>query len=455
MSIHDSELPPLNPSSQPKILPAKSTDFLKLKRPKPLAPGSLRGLTHDWSVIPGVGYRLNIPDIQVTFDVARVRLKFDEVWGLLTVRAQFAGAKIVADNVLSMGDFSFSSVSKRHERSREIAERSCEPAIDWRGLVEELSIKVLNHEERGDPEIALADVQRAEKEYTPDIIAAGMPLLRQHPVIWFGDGGAAKSLLALFAAADLAENGHRVLYCDWELTAEEHAERLRRLLGDLTTVRDTLFYRRCNRPFVDDVLPIRDIIAKRNITFLICDSLSFGAKAPIESSESALGYQQALRECGDIGSLHIAHINRSEQAEERPFGSTYWHNMARATWFLKRGEDSPYPNEVTVGCFNKKANLSGLRSPFAMRVTFSKERIEVAPGALTDKMVEKQLTLKQKIELALENGPLTEDALCEECAAGEKADSVRKTIDRWVKKNTLQRTLDVNGVKKIRLVRSV
>ncbi len=246
---------------------------------------------------------MDIPDIQVTFDVARVRIKFDEVWGLLTVRAQFAGAKVVSDNVLSMGDFSFSSVRSRHDRSREVAERSCAAEIDWRGLVEELCIKVLSHEERGDPEVAMADVELSEKEYAPDISAAGMPLLKHHPVIWFGDGGAAKSLLALYAAADLAENGWRVLYCDWELTAEEHAHRLTQLIGNLDSVRSTLFYRRCNRPFVDDILPIRDIIAKRNIQFLVCDSLSFGAKSPIEASESALGYQQALRECGAHKSL--------------------------------------------------------------------------------------------------------------------------------------------------------
>jgi len=438
------------PTKQPRILPAAATNFLK---EKPRKPGSFRGLARNWFVIPGVGYRMDVPDIQVTFDVARVRLKFDEVWGLLTVRAQFAGAKIVADNVLSMGDFSFSSVRARHERSKELETRGCEASIDWRGLVEELAIKVLSHEERGDPEIALADVPRPEKEYSPDIIAAGMPLLRHHPVIWFGDGGAAKSLLALYAAADLAENGYRVLYCDWELTAEEHAQRITMLLGNMHSIRDTLFYRRCNRPFVDDILPIRDIIAKRKIQFLICDSLSFGAKAPIESSESALGYQQALRECGDIGSLHIAHINRSEQAEERPFGSTYWHNMARATWFLKRGEDSPYPNEITVGCFNKKANLTALRAPFAMRVEFSRERIAVGPGVFTDKMIEKNLTLKQKIELALKYGPLSEEALFAECSMGHKADSVRKTIDRWIEKKTLTRTLDINGVTQIRLVK--
>ncbi len=441
------EQPPITAA---KLLPAKSVDFL---RTKPRAPGSLRGVSRNWSVIPGVGYRMDIPDIQVTFDVARVRIKFDEIFGLLTVRAQFAGAKVVVDNVLSMGDFNFSSVPKRHERSREIAERSCAPEIDWRGLVEELSIKVLSHEERGDPEIAMADVEISDKEYSPDMSAAGMPLLKHHPVIWFGDGGAAKSLLALYAAADLAESGWRVLYCDWELTAEEHAQRLKQLIGNnLESVRHTLFYRRCNRPFVDDILPIRDIIAKRNIQFLVCDSLSFGAKSPIESSESALGYQQALRECGDIGSLHIAHINRSEQGDQRPFGSTYWHNMARATWFLKRGEHSPYPNEITVGCFNKKANLSGHHAPFAQRIVFTPGHIEIGPGGLeTDTDLIDKLNLVQKIEIALKEGPKTQVALADEC--GGKSSSIDREIRKH--KNRFDKVLGSDGVQRIRLVQNV
>jgi hypothetical protein len=449
VSIFDDKGMPLHAAS-PKILPAKSTDFL---RTKPRANGSMRGLYRNWSVIPGVGYRMDIPDIQVTFDVARVRIKFDEVWGLLTVRAQFAGAKVVADNVLSMGDFSFSSVRSRQERSREIAERSCAAEIDWRGLVEELSIKVLSHEERGDPEISMADVIVSDKEYQPDISAAGMPLLKHHPVIWFGDGGAAKSLLALYAAADLAENGWRVLYCDWELTAEEHAQRLKQLIGSgIDSVRHTFFYRRCNRPFVDDILPIRDIIAKRSIQFLVCDSLSFGAKSPIESSESALGYQQALRECGDIGSLHIAHINRSEQGDQRPFGSTYWHNMARATWFLKRGEHSPYPNEITVGLYNKKANLSGHHAPFAQRIVFTPGHIEIGPGGLdTDTDLIDKLNVVQKIEIALREGPKTQAALVDECA------SKSSTIDRHIRgnKKLFERVFGSDGIQRIRLVESV
>ncbi len=395
---------------------------------------------------------MDIPDIQVTFDVARVRIKFDEVWGLLTVRAQFAGAKVVADNVLSMGDFSFSSVRSRHDRSREISERSCAIEIDWRGLVEELSIKVLSHEERGDPEVAMADVEITDKEYQPDIRAAGMPLLKHHPVIWFGDGGAAKSLLALYAAADLAENGWRVLYCDWELTAEEHAQRLRQLIGNMDSVRSMLFYRRCNRPFVDDILPIRDIIAKRNIQFLVCDSLSFGAKSPIESSESALGYQQALRECGDIGSLHIAHINRSEQGDQRPFGSTYWHNMARATWFLKRGENSPYPNEITVGCFNKKANLSAHHQPFAQRIVFMPGRIEIGPAGLeNDTDLIEKLTIIQKVQIALQAGPKTTEALAEEC--GGKSESLARKLRSH--KNLFSSVIGSDGIPRIRLVQSV
>lgn len=436
--------------NQPRILPKKTIDFL---RTKPRKPNSLRGARRDWSVIPGVGYRMDVPDIQFTFDVRHVRMKFDEVWGLLTVRTQLSGANVVADNIMSSADFSFSSARARVERSKLLSDKSGAPEIDFPNLIEELCLKLLAHEERGEPELFIEDVASATLDHNPDIIAAGMPLLRQHPVIWFGDGGAAKSLLALYAAIDLAENDYRVLYCDWELTAEEHAKRTRQLLlGDIKRLNKRLVYRRCTRPLVDDILPIREIIAKHHIQFLICDSLSFGAKPPIESSESALAYQQALRACGDIGSLHIAHTNRSDHADERPFGSVYWHNMARSTWFLKRSKDQPYPNEITVGCYNRKANLTALRQPFAQRIIFERGTIAIGPGDLeSDETLVKPLNLPQKILLALQRGPMSREALIAETLGDEKPETFARKLRALIGGQKVSKVLGSDGTERLQL----
>lgn len=445
------ELPASDPNKperkQPAIVPANVTNILGLRtrpREKPV-----KGLQRDWHVIPSVGYRFEIKDFVTTFDVKRIRTKFDEIWGLLTVRTRLPGARVVADNILSSGDFSFSNVRARGERAKELQIRSCENEIDWRGLIEELCLNVLAHEERGEPECLLSEVVMPEKEWNPEVWAGGMPILRKHPVIWFGDGGTAKSLLAMYAAIDLAQSGYKVLYLDWELDEGEHRHRMDQLLDGQARNLDTLFYRRCERPLVDDVLRVRDIVATRNIEFMFCDSLSWAAKPPIESSESALTYQQALRSLGPLGSVHIAHMNRSENGDQRPFGSAYWHNMARSTWFLKRNENTQQSNEITVGCYNRKANLGEVRPAFAHRITFTRESIVIGPGDLADDPeLVKKLALVEKIALALRNGPQTEALLADECEA--KIETVSRTLRRH--KSRFDRTLGDDGIARVRLI---
>jgi len=422
-------------------------------KPKKRQPGTFLGESRQWLPIPGIGYRLDIQDLALSFDARKLRSKSDQVIGLLTVRVQMAGAKTISGNVVACSDFNFSSDRSRAEKAKQLETRCGGPEIDWRGLVEEVCVRVIEAQDRGEPELQLADVKLPEKEYETDLMAADFPLLRRQPTIWFGDGGCGKSMFAMWVAIALAESGTRVLYLDWELDATEHVQRLVRFIGPtaLPSVRHTLFYRRCQRPIVDDTLSIKEIIARRNIQFLICDSLSFGARAPIEASESALTYQQAVREFGNIGSLHIAHVNRSEQGDQRPFGSTYWHNMARSTWYLKRGEEGG--SEVTVGFFHRKANLSAQREPFAKKLIFNHDRTFVTPGDLgTDAAMVKQLQVPQRIELALQNRPMAISELFEECG-GDKGDKnkISQAVHRGVKKGRLVKFTGRDGIDRIKL----
>ena len=74
--------------------------------------------------------------------------------------------------------------------------------------------------------------------------------------IAFGDGGAAKSYIAPKLSADLAACGLRVGYFDWELSGEDHRERLERLCpGELPDIR----YVRCDRPLVFEADRLRRI----------------------------------------------------------------------------------------------------------------------------------------------------------------------------------------------------
>jgi hypothetical protein len=155
----------------------------------------------------------------------------------------------------------------------------------------------------------------------------GLRLYRDHPVIAFGDGGCVKSYLALYVAGQLAHRGLTVLFADWELSAEDHRDRLERIFGaDMPG----LLYARCDRPMVFEADRLMRLRVKHAVDFLVCDSIAFACDGPPEAAEVAARYCQALRQIG-VGSLNLAHTNRSDKADEKPFGSSFWHNGARST----------------------------------------------------------------------------------------------------------------------------
>ena len=152
----------------------------------------------------------------------------------------------------------------------------------------------------------------------------------------FADGGGLKSYLALYGAGVLSRRGVRVGYADWELSGEDHRDRLDRLFGpDLPTIH----YFRCDRPLIDEADRITREARKLGLDYLVFDSAGFGTAGPPEAAEHALAYFRAVRQIG-LGSHHLAHVNRSETGDQKPFGSSFWHNSARATWFAKQAAAS-------------------------------------------------------------------------------------------------------------------
>ena len=385
------------------------------------------GGKREWTAKPGIGYDLLIPDIGVYMSLTRIRRDRHETLGLLSVRVTFRGARTVVDGLLSSADFNCSSLRARSERAKHLKDRSRADELDWLGILEELCLRVLEAEEEGEPERSLETVPMSADAHV-ELVAGGLPLLRRHPSIWFGDGGAAKSYLALFAGVDLAQRGEHVLYLDWEFSGEEHRSRLHRLVGPVPSL-PNLFYRRCDRPLNREITRIRDIIQKRRITFLICDSIGFAADGTPESAEAATNYYRALRELGEIGSLHLAHISKAEQGDQKPFGSVFWSNGARNIWFLKRTDAEPHSDEMTVGFYHRKSNMGRLQTDFGMRLQFIGTETLVLPGEITEhEELAAKVPIWQRMKGALKEGSLTISELAE--AVNAKEDSIRKTADR-------------------------
>jgi len=367
------------------------------------------------------GHRLTIPDIGTVFEVERLRRERHELIGELTVRCSLPGARVV-NGILSTGDFNFSSVRARQDRAKLLAARAhTNSQIDWFAYLEEFAQGVFSREREGDPAVDIWSVPLPEK--VDDFAVDGIALPRKHPAILFGDGGSAKSYVALYIAGKLALQGAKVALFDWELSGDEHRERFERLFG---SQRPPLTYCRCESPLTSEVDRLARIVRENGIVYAFFDSISFACDGRPEEAEIAARYIRAVRTLG-IGTLHIAHVNKSEEHDRKPFGSSWWHNGARCTWYVKAEESG---SSLDLGFYHRKSNLGALRDPVALRMSWTKNEtfVEKVSMSETPELAE-HMSARQKMKDLLLHGPaMTYVEIAE--SLGEKVDTIRKAAKR-------------------------
>jgi hypothetical protein len=400
----------------------------------------------DFEVIePGVCYRLRVPGADVVLEVDRLAWRYQELSGELLVRCDLKGTDAI-DGVLSVATFNVSSARARAERAGQLKRQSRASAVPWEALLEELCQRVLTAERCGEPAVALADVP-VDTDTNPLIDVFGFKLPRRHPSIIFGDGGATKSLLALYLAGCLAKDGYRVAFFDWELDAADHRERYATLFGNAMPA--TVYYTRCSRPLRNEAERLKRVVREQGIDFAIYDSIGFACEGKPEDAVAALGYMNAARAIG-VGSLHIAHVNKSETGDRQPFGSAFWHNSARATWFLKATDQT---DSHTVGVFNRKHNVAKwLQAPFGYEVQVDGDRtaFRLVDIAAASPELASKVPLAQRLKSVLKSGALTREAIAAEWP-DERPETLRRTINREIEKGRLVRFPGPGGVEQIGL----
>ena len=372
-------------------------------------------------------YRLAYPQLGIVLDASEIhRDRSRELHGEIHVTTTLAGAKTI-DGTLLWASLNFSSQRTRAATASSLAVRSGAPGLDWVGAVETLALRVARAEAEGTPIQPLADYPKPVPTETWEVL--GLPILQQHPMILFGDGGAAKSYLALHIAATLAGRGIRVLYADWEFSPEDHRDRLERLTGAMMP-QATLHYVRCTAPLVTESQRLQRHIIAQQIQYIICDSIAFAVPGRPEDAEHAAAYFRAVRFLG-IGSLHLAHTTKSlEHGTDKPFGSVFWSNGARSVWFVKRAsEQSDEGHVVEVALSHKKSNTGRRLPTFGVRLTFATERTRVEPFDVTDSPeLSAGLGLRQRIRSLVANRPMTVEEIATELEA--KPDSIRTAVKR-------------------------
>lgn len=393
---------------------------------------------HEFVQIGDGQYRLDIPGRQLRLEVDRLRRERHELHGELTVSCADSQVRTI-DGVIQVGTFNLSSTTARVTRAKQLREQGdCE--VDFASLLEEFCQKVITAERSGSPSAPLHTFDRpaADRIVTVD----GVALLLYHAMILFGDGGAGKSWVALYFASRLSLQGLRVLYVDWELSGVDHRERLERLHGpDMPVVH----YLRCDRPLVDEADRIRREVRRLNIDYAIFDSIAFAIGGRPEEAEAAMNYFRAIRQIG-IGSLQLAHVTKADDGDKKPFGSSFFHNSARATWFVKQAGVSPDGHRLTVGLFNRKSNLGRLQPAVGFEFNFDADRTIVTPCNIADvRDLSGQLPTWQRISHELKHGAKTIAELAEELETPK--DTITKALKREGRNGSLfVRILSADGV---------
>ena len=201
----------------------------------------------------------------------------------------------------------------------------------------------------------------------------GLPIPLDHTTIHYAAGGTGKSTLGGAIAGQLEQRGIPTLILDWETSEDDYRGTAVRLFGDdLPEIK----YRRCDRPLVIEAESIAQQIDECGIQYIVIDSAGYAADGRPEDAEVALRFFRALRTLR-VGSLTLAHISSGEHGSDRPFGSVFWHNSARQTWYLERAEGGS-PEAFTIGAFNKKTKSAARIPPLDCRYR-STRRVQPSP----------------------------------------------------------------------------
>lgn len=375
-------------------------------------------------------YTLTAPEWGLRLEADQLRRSsWGELTGELAVTADVGGD-------LFRGSINLSNVERRQQVALQIAKRSGLTEADWPGLLEDFAIRCLKAERTAGSVVNLQHVALPSAESTWDI--DHFRLSQRDATCLFGDGGTGKSLLAVYLAGVLARQGVRVLYLDAEWEASIHKERLVTLFGPEIP---PVLYLEQRRPLEMAATQIRRHLLEHQVEYLVLDSVGLLTVGAPEESGAALGFSRAVQSLG-IGTLSLAHIRKPQGTndirpqDQKPFGSVFYHNLFRRTYFAKAEQDAPSPNTKRMVIWNPKWNHRGAgQKPFGIEVEDLGQETRIRPVDATDvDGLSDKLTNRQRLQAALQRGPQTAAALADELNLKPEAveRELRRGKDKWV-----------------------
>jgi hypothetical protein len=291
-----------------------------------------------------------------------------------------------------------------------------------------------------------------------------------HTTSLFGDGGFAKSVLALSAGTAIAGGAENwlgrkvhnspVLYVDFELDADEQRRRAYQVARGVHLEKpphDLLYVSGLGRHVGQVLKECLDICASESVGLLILDSLGIALQGDAESSRDVITfhhrYLDPFRVAG-ITLLVIDHQGKTQAGEryqnKRSFGSVYKENLARSVIQVEpsdRGEGL-----LTVKLRQTKHNFGPKAEPFGARLTFTEEAITVDVHTLDsiDLAEETVLNARDRVMLALKGGPAYPAEIGDTCVM--PLGTVKNELTRLRKRGLVEYTGEVQGqARRVRL----
>lgn len=340
---------------------------------------------------------------QVTFPTHQVSLNFQRLSE--NARGVSAEITVIAGHIELLGetDIGLKSDSSRDKLAKSLSRTA--DAIPWKRLLERACAEVLKRHRRGEPIVVL---EPAESIHTPFILN---PIVyRGHQTLIFAPGGSYKSYLSLYIAllafAGLRQNGigavpTNVLYLDWELDAKTVGARLKALhTGHPELAGVYPYYRRCTQPLHLEAPQIAAEVARLGIGLIIVDSAALACGGDLNSPESAIKLQQALRRIG-CASIVLAHVSKStaEGQDRSTYGTVFFRELARNVWELSRPENS---NRVLLSQTGSacKNSFGRKQEPLGFEFSFESDRVRITafdPSEEEESGFEEKLPARQRI----------------------------------------------------------
>ena len=262
------------------------------------------------------------------------------------------------------------------------------------------------------------------------------PLIVEDEIsILFGDGGNGKSLIALAAAISVETQNSllsgmvpvspaKALYLDWESGPNAHAARMKKLMHPAPMLE--MPYMQMEDTLPASVKQIQQRLTETGCNMIIVDSIvaAIGGEERAKNEASAFG--NAVRSLHTTALL-IGHQTKGDDNSGKPFGSTFWHNVARSTMEVQRQQDAGQ-DTMHLGLYHRKMNEGRLEKPLGISVSFSEDTIKFSSQSIVEvPELASRLPAKEVVQRYLmENGPASVEEIA--AATDRKVNTIHKVF---------------------------